>query len=132
MILLEEIKTVQSYAQYGTILGFPQCCIKEFIADCCDNDESKVFDSSRSNRKLHGTGYIPCKKCNSLYSTKILIKRMNALRLVPKKFQMELIGTDEKGTKHWTSKDRLDNISESGKEQVGVNHILTKVVFKLQ
>lgn len=37
----------------GEYLGFPKCCIDEFIS----------VDRAPS-RKLSGTGYVPCVKCN--------------------------------------------------------------------
>lgn len=44
----------------GRVFGYPDCCIGEFCADA-------VLGTPRDDiRKLHGTGYRPCLKCNDL------------------------------------------------------------------
>lgn len=38
----------------GVYLGFPKCCIDEFLEEC----------GNKGKRKLDGTGYVPCRICN--------------------------------------------------------------------
>jgi hypothetical protein len=40
----------------GLALGFPKCCVAEWI--------NEIDLPSHQRRKLDGTGYIPCRKCN--------------------------------------------------------------------
>ncbi len=54
-----------SWALYGVFFGYPPCCIREFVTDF-----------KRTNRKLRGTGYIPCKKCNKTYTEQQLARRI--------------------------------------------------------
>lgn len=44
----------------GTICGFPPCCIQDFI----DEYDTRSSGASWGNRKLFGTGYVPCPTCN--------------------------------------------------------------------
>lgn len=64
----------------GVYYGYPPCCIEEFIAYA----ESGNF-SDRPDRKLNGTGYVPCKSCNEK-SEKELVKDINRNRLHWQKF----------------------------------------------
>lgn len=44
-----------SFYVFGTFFGFPECCIKSFYT---------MEHIGGPGRKLTGTGYIPCLKCN--------------------------------------------------------------------
>ena len=66
-----DIDFAREVAEYGVIMGYPSCCIKEFIQTTYNEDGHK-----RECRKLTGTGYIPCKKCNARYSEKELFERI--------------------------------------------------------
>ena len=59
----------------GVYYGYPKCCIEEFIQQY----ESGEY-ITRGNRKLKGTGYIPCVKCNNL-SEAALKHEINSARL---------------------------------------------------
>lgn len=56
----------------GIYYGFPQCCINEFVYNCLKNIQIK-------KRKFHGTGYVPCSKCNKK-SKKEILKHITAHR----------------------------------------------------
>lgn len=59
----------------GLKFGYPKCCISEFIY-CI---EYRVIHL-RKTRKLSGTGYIPCKECNSKYTEQELVDNINKNR----------------------------------------------------
>jgi hypothetical protein len=65
----------------GEYFGYPSCCIKEFIKDC----NNKITYKDRGKRKCHGTGYIPCEKCNTK-SIKDIINTINKNRKHDKPF----------------------------------------------
>ena len=44
----------------GTICGFPVCCIQDFLLEY----DSCSSGASWEDRKLSGTGYVPCPTCN--------------------------------------------------------------------
>jgi hypothetical protein len=44
----------------GTICGYPPCCIEDFI----EQFEWRNTGSQWKQRKLTGTGYVPCPSCN--------------------------------------------------------------------
>lgn len=54
----------------GNTLGYPSCCINDFI-------ERK---GPAPTRKLCGTGYVPCKDCDLNYSEDELIANINLKR----------------------------------------------------
>lgn len=62
-------KYKQVWKVIGKQYGYPECCIEEFVK----------LEHIGEVRKLHGTGYIPCKKCNEK-SEKELINTINAAR----------------------------------------------------
>lgn len=45
----------------GMEFGYPPCCIGEFVIWAIKSDKEIA---KRSSRKLCGTGYVPCVKCN--------------------------------------------------------------------
>lgn len=66
---------MNKYILLGLKYGYPKCCISEFIY-CI---ESRVIHL-RKTRKLSGTGYIPCSKCNSKYTVNELINNIDSKR----------------------------------------------------
>ena len=62
----------------GRKYGYPQCCIDSFCDDL--SDMSKLMSEERGNRKLTGTGYIPCPDCNEKYSVDELVDNINTKR----------------------------------------------------
>lgn len=66
---------------WGYFYGFPKCCIDEFalLLDECED---------RSNRKLDGTGYVPCEKCNEK-SEEELVSTIKSNRLYDVPFPSE-------------------------------------------
>ena len=64
----------------GVYYGFPRCCIEEFVLYA----ESGSY-LERETRKLSGTGYVPCTKCNQK-SEEELVKIINDNRLHWQKF----------------------------------------------
>ena len=55
----------------GMLFGYPSCCIRSFL---------EMRHLGGAPRKLAGTGYIPCAKCNEEYTAKQLIDNINANR----------------------------------------------------
>ena len=56
----------------GIALGYPTCCIKAFIA-------LKHLGDDRE-RKLQGTGYVPCDHCDKTKTTQELVDTINRAR----------------------------------------------------
>lgn len=56
----------------GVGLGYPTCCIKAFV------DLEHMLDPEK--RKLTGTGFIPCARCNSNKTTMDLVNEINHAR----------------------------------------------------
>jgi hypothetical protein len=71
----------------GVYYGYPVCCIDEFIYYA----ESGLYDE-REDRKLNGTGYVPCKECNQK-SERELLETISYNRLHWEKFPKS--GPDE-------------------------------------
>ena len=72
-IILKEL----SNEERGLFLGYPRCCIKEFM-NILEGDIPKDLEE----RKLRGTGYVPCLECNKNYTEKELIDRIDSARRV--------------------------------------------------
>lgn len=68
----------------GKHFGFPDCCVEEFIRDVGTN-----AGLTKRHRKLYGTGYIPCKKCNEHFSEQQLIANIQGARVHPVPFPHE-------------------------------------------
>lgn len=74
--------TLREEVLQGKWYGYPRCCIREYIRD----NFSDYKDDTRLGRKLIGTGYIPCSKCNSKYSTQELVDNINKNRMTSTNF----------------------------------------------
>ena len=61
------------FTDFGQYYGFPQCCIDDF---------GTRFRAPEEKRKLCGTGFIPCLKCNQKSEAE-LIEIINANRKCP-------------------------------------------------
>ena len=61
------------YLFMGKTLGYPSCCVNEFI----ERHNQKI---NAPYRKLYGTGYVPCKSCDLNYSEDELIANINKSR----------------------------------------------------
>ena len=59
----------------GLKFGYPKCCISEFNYCIASRTIRR-----RETRKLAGTGYIPCKECNSKYTEQELVDNINKNR----------------------------------------------------
>lgn len=70
------------YFILGEYFGYPKCCISEFVREV----NTIFFDNGRLNRKLSGTGFIPCKKCNETKMEADLIQEINRNRHCPTEF----------------------------------------------
>lgn len=64
----------------GFYYGFPVCCVNEFVRFMVGHAVLL-----RTERKLSGTGYIPCVKCNAKTEQE-LIDTINANRSHPRPF----------------------------------------------
>lgn len=58
------------FVKQGLYFGYPPCCIVEFVEFTGDYMAGKR--PSRGLRKLHGTGYVPCKDCNKKTEKQLL------------------------------------------------------------
>lgn len=58
----------KSWSRWGVYLGYPSCCVDEFIQHI-----TLGTSKTRPKRKLHGTGYVPCAKCNNKTTKELLI-----------------------------------------------------------
>jgi len=63
----------------GLLLGYPTCCIKEF-EEYFNAIKSGNY-KPREDRKLKGTGYVPCETCNEKYSESQLIENIEENRV---------------------------------------------------
>lgn len=73
----EEVKL--TWTDFGRYFGFPECCIEDFLSR----------DSApKESRKLRGTGYTPCLKCNEK-SEEELIDIINSNRQARTEFPVE-------------------------------------------
>lgn len=63
------------YFILGKKFGYPNCCIAEFSTYVLTGTVR-----TRSERKLRGTGYIPCLECNNKYSNEELVDNINKSR----------------------------------------------------
>lgn len=67
---------IDSYEIFGRYYGFPQCCIDSFRT---------MKHVGGKPRKLTGTGYIPCLKCNEK-SEEDLVAEITKLRVCKSPF----------------------------------------------
>lgn len=74
----------------GIFLGYPKCCVKEFM----DILEGNIPEDLEK-RKLRGTGYVPCSECNSKYTEKELIDRIDSARRVDLVFPQNELNIDK-------------------------------------
>lgn len=65
----------------GLYYGYPKCCIVSFI-----RDRYSMGFLMRGERRLSGTGFVPCADCSARYTDLELIARINANRGCPKPF----------------------------------------------
>lgn len=72
----------EMFREVGLIAGYPICCVETFIEEV--KDLSKL-SPERSFRKLTGTGYVPCLKCNRK-SEEELIEIINKNRKIKSEF----------------------------------------------
>lgn len=68
-------KDPQRFYKLGSMYGYPKCCITEFIVAT-----QSGYYLFRGERKLNGSGYIPCLHCNARYTSQELIDNINARR----------------------------------------------------
>lgn len=55
---------------WGKWYGYPPCCIDEMLHHYTKNTD-KEYGETNKHRKLIGTGFIPCNKCNKLKVSQI-------------------------------------------------------------
>lgn len=75
----KEYDILPTWAYKGWYYGYPDCCVGEFIANAVKGI------SETKPRKFHGTGYVPCTKCNKK-TEKQLLKKIAKNRKHPKPF----------------------------------------------
>lgn len=69
----------ESWKIRGRYYGYPECCIESFI---------NLEHLGSPDRKLKGTGYVPCAKCDSKTEVE-LIDIINSNRKAPRPFPRE-------------------------------------------
>lgn len=81
----KEYTLEESWTIRGRYYGFPECCIESFLT---------LSHVSGPDRKLDGTGYVPCLKCNEK-SEEELIQIINSNRRSPRPFPEDNWDLDE-------------------------------------
>lgn len=69
---------------WGKFYGYPQCCMDEMSHFYVTNPKG-YYGLAVGDRKLDGTGFIPCAKHNK-FKTKHLVGLINSNRLCTKEF----------------------------------------------
>ena len=72
---------IYSNVIFGIAFGYPECCIKHFHKRQFDGT---LFDEP--NKKLLGSGYVCCNKCNDLLPEKEMEDAINKRRRIPGDF----------------------------------------------
>lgn len=67
--------------QFGLHLGYPECCVESFIDDVVSGGFL-----TRGERKLSGTGFVPCAKCDECMTEEQLKNKINENRKHPTTF----------------------------------------------
>ena len=75
----------------GENFGYPKCCIDAFV-NTYDNFNDLSYDDGRSERKLFGSGFVPCVKCHETKTEQQLVDEINANRKFPLRFPMQFVG----------------------------------------
>jgi hypothetical protein len=81
---LRDLENSFDLLQLGMYLGFPKCCVlefKEYLMAC----RSKNRPTPRPERKLSGTGYVPCAECNHKTEAQ-LVETITENRMCPEPF----------------------------------------------
>lgn len=65
----------QQFKDFGTYYGYPSCCTDSLL-----NDIDTGYFLIRPERKLSGSGYIPCKECDEKYTPEQLVENINKKR----------------------------------------------------
>lgn len=86
------MKSFSFWSVWGKYYGYPSCCTQEMLHFYTKHDfetcgYGDFIVNTEGKRKLNGTGYIPCAKCNKL-SRKQLIDRINKNRIADKNFPL--------------------------------------------
>lgn len=76
-----------SMVALGRYFGFPSCCVTAFF-DHTDPDIG--YGQACGQRKLHGTGFIPCSWCNLVKSEQHLMDEIASNRICPTPFPQEI------------------------------------------
>ena len=63
------------FKEFGLYYGYPVCCTESFLKDVTTR-----YFLKRPERKLQGTGFIPCESCNTKYTEEELISKINENR----------------------------------------------------
>ncbi len=66
---------VKQWRAHGKAFGYPECCIDDFVEFI-----SGPILSFRKPRLLDGTGFVPCRVCNTTKSEEELVAEINANR----------------------------------------------------
>lgn len=78
------------YRVWGKFYGYPDCCINEMLKFYAKNPDGAyaqwVLDT-QGGRKLNGTGFIPCTKCNKK-KVKQIEYEINSKRISNSKFPL--------------------------------------------
>lgn len=80
----------------GKYFGYPKCCVEEFLK----------FEHMQDVRKLYGTGFIPCKKCNETKSRRELKSEIARNRICPTPFPKQE-DLDTETIEAWLAREKL-------------------------
>jgi len=111
-------------AEYAVAMGYPSCCIKEFIQKNY-NEDGYISEP----RKLHSTGYVPCRKCNARYSKEELLNRIAERRECPIPFDKCCWIRGVHDEDYIPEDPEVTEVSYEG--NIRVNKIIRKIKFTL-
>jgi len=125
----DDILHAKYLAIYGLLLGFPYCCISEFITTFKNSGEKRYSWELRKpgeKRKLYGTGFVPCSRCNARYTSEQLIEIIDSNRKYPIPFRSFVLKVnteiDDEILENLASKDTIREMKK----------VLRKVKFKIE
>lgn len=81
---------MEHFISLGRYFGYPDCCIEDFLyrVELIKALRKQGLKPKPPKRKLQGTGYVPCPKCNKLDAA-TLVRTINANRGHDKPFPID-------------------------------------------
>ena len=66
------MKKQMNFIEMGEYYGYPPCCIAEFLEFVLFGYKNGTYPD-REDRKLNGSGYVPCIECSKKTEAELLI-----------------------------------------------------------